>query len=310
MGDLVVIAVPTYRRPNGLRQCLSAIAALNTDAAIEVVVAENDVERREGERVCQEFLASGYRFPLRVVPVAERGVVAVRNTLAREAIRDPAVGWIAMIDDDEWPTPGWIDEMLRVAHAYGADVVGGPVDRSYEIPQPPHVVAASEGAYASWQTGPVDLVDATSNILFRAGVFRELPEPWFDSAYALLGGEDRDFLIGLEMAGRRFAWAREAVVREVYPASRCTLRWMVKRAYRGGNTDMLINLKRRPPGFSFARESAKILGATGVSLANLTLFGWKAERRVAGMLLLARVSGKLSGLLGIRYQEYRTVHGS
>ncbi|WP_062111251.1 glycosyltransferase family 2 protein [Aureimonas sp. AU40] len=308
-AELVVVAIPTCRRPRTLRRCLEALAEIDHAGPLRVIVAENDTVGREGLAVCEAMVAAGYRFPLQVVLAEERGVACARNALVRAAIADPEVSHIAMIDDDEWPGPDWLGHLLAVQRQEEADVVGGPVQRSYEVPPAPHVLKAAEGAYGALGTGRVDLVDATSNILFDAAVFRRRPDPWFDPAYTLLGGEDRDFLIGLALAGGVFAWSREAVVREDYPASRCSLGWMVRRAYRGGNTDMLINLKHRPPSFTLLREGSKIGGALGVSLLNMTLLAWKPERRVAGLLLLARVGGKLAGLAGLRYQEYRTIHG-
>lgn len=309
-AKLVVVAIPTYRRPRALRRCLEALAELRHAGPLRVIVAENDTAGREGLAVCEALVAAGYRWPLEVVLAEERGVACARNALVRAAIADPDVSHIAMIDDDEWPGPDWLTHLLAVQAREGSDVVGGPVRRSYEVPPAPHVLKAAEGAYGQLRTGRVDLVDATSNILFDAKVFRARTDPWFDPAYTLLGGEDRDFLIGLSLAGGVFAWSREAVVREDYPASRCSLGWMLRRAYRGGNTDMLINLKHRPPSFTMLREGAKIGGALGVSLLNVTLLVWKPERRVAGLLLLARVGGKLAGLAGLRYAEYRTIHGS
>lgn len=307
--DNLVVAIPTCRRPRALRRCLEAVARLDHAGPLRVIVAENDMERREGEAVCAALVAEGYRWPLQLVPAQERGVAAARNVLVRAALEDPAVSHIAMIDDDEWPQPDWLTQLLAVQRREGADVVGGPVDRSYERPPAAHVLRASEGAYGALRTGRVDLVDATSNILFDAALFRARSEPWFDPAYSLLGGEDRDFLIGLQLAGARFAWSREAAVREDYPASRCTLGWMLRRAYRSGNTDILINLKHRPPSFTPLRETSKIAGALGVGLVSATLLAWKPQRRVAGLLLLARAGGKLAGLMGLRYQEYRTIHG-
>ena len=157
--------------------------------------------------------------------------------------------------------------------------------------------------------GPIGLIDATSNILFRAELFRSRAAPWFDPSYALMGGEDKDILTSFKLEGRTFAWASRATVTEEMPASRCSQSWMLKRAYWVGNTDTLINLKHRPPGFTFLSEAAKIAGGLSVAAFNIILFAWHPPRRFEGLRLGARVMGKIVALSGGRHEEYRIVHG-
>src|ERR1041385_1945829 len=78
--------------------------------------------------------------------------------------------------------------------------------------------------------GQVGLIDATSNILFRAELFRSRPSPWFDPGYALMGCEDKDLLISFKIENKSFAWASRAYVTEEMPASRCSQKWMLMRA--------------------------------------------------------------------------------
>ncbi|MBY0612835.1 MAG: glycosyltransferase [Beijerinckiaceae bacterium] len=306
----VIIGVPTFKRPEYLTRCLKSLEAQTYGRPVRLVVADNDAEGRQGIAICERLVAEGYRFPLTTVIVSDRGIAPTRNAIVREAIADPAIAFIAMIDDDEWAEPDWLSELLAVQAEYDADVVGGPVGRVFQSAVPDYVAAANQPNYDKTLTGPIDLVDATSNILFRASLFREKPGPWFDLQYALMGCEDKDILLGYKLAGKRFAWAARALVTEEMPTSRCSAKWMIQRAYRVGNTDTLINLKHRPPGFNPLSEGVKIVGALGVSLVNLTLLGWSPARRFEGMRLGARVVGKFAALFGGRYQEYKVTHGN
>jgi glycosyltransferase involved in cell wall biosynthesis len=305
----VVIGVPTFRRPLWLERCLRALPDVRRDRDVRVVVADNDSDQRQGVAVCEKLVAEGYGLPLTAVVVERRGISHTRNALVAACIADPEAEFLVMIDDDEWPDSGWLTALLSVQAAHGADVVGGPVRRVFETAVPDYVVRANQPDYKKTPTGPIDLVDATSNILFRADLFRERPAPWFDPEYALMGGEDKDLLVSFKLEGRRFAWAADAIVSEELPASRCSAGWMIKRAFWVGNTDTLINLKRRPPGFSFATESAKIVGALAVALFNMTIFAWHPRRRFEGARLGARVIGKLVALMGGRHAEYSVIHG-
>jgi hypothetical protein len=304
-----VIGVPTFRRPLWLRRCLLSLGQQKIDHPFVIVVADNDAERGEGVAVCEELLDEGFPVPLKAVRVAERGISHTRNALVVEALKYPSVTAIAMLDDDEWADDLWLKELLRVRAAYDADVVGGPVRRIFERAVPRYLCRANQADFDKMVDGRVGLIDATSNILFRADLFRERTSPWFDPTYALMGGEDKDLLTSFKIEGRTFAWACRAHVTEEMPASRCSQQWMLKRAYWVGNTDTLINLKHRPPGFGFISEAAKIGGAICVATFNVVLFAWYPPRRFEGLRLGARVLGKIVALSGGRHEEYRVVHG-
>ena len=124
-----------------------------------------------------------------------------------------------------------------------------------------------------------------------------------------MGCEDKDILLGFKLEGKRFAWASGAFVTEAMPATRSSAKWMVERAYRVGNTDTLVNLKHRPPGFTYASEAAKIAAASAIAASKLALFFWHPAIRFDGMRLGARVVGKLVALFGGRHQEYKVTHG-
>ena len=48
MAERVVIAIPTYRRPLGLKRLLDAIACLKTRCDVTVLVADNDAGTQKG----------------------------------------------------------------------------------------------------------------------------------------------------------------------------------------------------------------------------------------------------------------------
>ena len=58
----VLIAIPTFRRPDGLRRLLAAIAKMETAAEIKVLVADNE-GAGAGTDVVKEP-AKSYRFPI------------------------------------------------------------------------------------------------------------------------------------------------------------------------------------------------------------------------------------------------------
>src|SRR5262245_2823595 len=120
----VLVCIPTFKRPRMLRRLLDALAVLETDADVRVLVADNDAQGHAGFDLCHTL--TGYRWPLCAVIAPERGIAQVRNVLIEQALKTDAQ-FIAMIDDDEWPQADWIAQFLAYARQTGADLLQGSV---------------------------------------------------------------------------------------------------------------------------------------------------------------------------------------
>jgi glycosyltransferase involved in cell wall biosynthesis len=235
----VSLCIPTFRRPDGLRTLLSHVAALTYSGPLSVVVVDNDGEQRAGDSVVRE-MQPGFPFPLLGVVESRPGQTYAYNTGFAAAARRPATDYVAVLDDDEFPAPDWLSEMIKTAVRYEADITGGPVFPVFEDPD--HWLAKS-GLYAPrrYATGPVDMIYGAGSMVIRRDVLeRYLDEP-FSHAFAFTGGSDLDFFFRCRRDGRSFAWADEAHVFETTPRSRTTTRWLLWRysaraAKRRGST--------------------------------------------------------------------------
>jgi GT2 family glycosyltransferase len=305
----LVVAIPTYRRPQGLERLLRALAGLRTSAALRVLVADNDADRAEGHAVVARIKSQSYRWPLEVITVPQRGIAQARNALVAHALDHYRFDYLAMLDDDEWPDAGWIDAFLAVAGNTNADALHGAVLPDFEA-EPGRWARACRGL-APWRgtTGPVPMIHSTSNVLLRRAALAQLSRPYFDSRFALSGGEDKDFFTRLANARATFAWADDAIVHAHVPATRSTPRWALQRAFRIGNSDMRVFIKYRKGLLAHARESAKIAAALILSPPAAILFVPLASRRMAPLCKFARAAGKLAALFGARYDEYAVTHG-
>jgi glycosyltransferase involved in cell wall biosynthesis len=304
----VVVAIPTFRRVKGLERLLTALAALDTRVKVEIVVADNDVERHEGFDLCRSLRARGFRWRIDAVIVPERGIAQARNAAFMRALATGA-HFIAMLDDDEWPEPGWLDAFLVAQRQTGADALHGQVMRVFERKPAEWSLACAGIAPFSRATGMIGMIESSSNVLLTRTSIAALSEPWFDPAFALTGGEDRDFFTRLKRQGARFAWAGEAVANAFVPASRLTLPWIVRRAYRVGNSDMRVFLKYRPTPAARLREISKIAGAALCFAPILAIFSPFPNRRAQALCKLSRAAGKTAALFGRHYNEYAVIHG-
>ena len=298
VAERVTIAIPTFRRPKGLKRLLEALARLETDADIRVLVADNDASGQEGLRLCAA-VAADYRWPLRAVLAKDRGIAQVRNVLVAEALQEPC-DFLAMIDDDEWPDPQWISAFLLIQRQTGADALQGSIlfdDQSGATPD------------ISRATGKTSMLQGAGNLFLSAGRLAAMPAPWFDPAFALTGGEDRDFFLRLKADGARFAWADAARCFGDVPESRANISWALKRAYSIGNSDMRVLLKHSPGVLTWAAEASKIMGALLLSLPLAVILAPSPNHRLAPLTKLFRAAGKLTAMVGLRYNEYAVVHG-
>lgn len=309
MVDVAVI-IPTFRRPLWLARLLRALEELDTGASVSVLVADNDAERHEGADVCAARNAAGYRWPLRSIVVAERGLSQVRNALFAEVLKTKGDDqFIAMLDDDEWPAADWLENYLRVQRQTGADIVQGPVICQFES-RPSAIVELANTCFAPrLGSGAIDLVEAGGNVLLRRSCLSARTAPWFDPKLGLAGGEDKDFFLSLRASGATFAWAADAIAYTSIPASRMSRRWALLRGFRSGNTDMRMMLKYEPGVATVARESAKIVGALVLAPFWFLASAWRAEQRARAVYVFARAIGKIGASFGTDYLEYRRTHG-
>jgi GT2 family glycosyltransferase len=305
----VIVLIPTFRRPQGLEHLLMSLAALNTKANVTVLVADNDGERHEGFDLCARLRATGYRWLLDSIIVPERGIAQVRNALVARMLIAHRAEFVAMIDDDEWPSPDWLEEFLRVQAETKADALQGSIRRVFEKHPGGWVVHCDGVTDVVRPTGPVAMLQGAGNLFLRRAVLEALPAPWFDPTFAFTGGEDADFLLRLKENGAHFAWAHEAVAFDRVPPSRANLTWALKRAYSVGNSDMRVFLKHRPTRTAYLEQAARIVGALLLNPFLFVILMADPNRRVKPLRKLCRAAGKIAALGGRRYDEYSVVHG-
>jgi glycosyltransferase involved in cell wall biosynthesis len=95
------VVVPTFDRPDGLRRCLQALAALSYPRERYEVVVVDDGGAAPAALVAAEFEGA---IRLRVLRQANAGPAAARNAGARVAGGE----YLAFTDDDCVPDPGWL----------------------------------------------------------------------------------------------------------------------------------------------------------------------------------------------------------
>jgi succinoglycan biosynthesis protein ExoM len=298
----VLIGIPSFRRPEGLRKVLGSLSAQEgvDHVGIAVFVADNDADRREALDLVKKANPT-FRWPLTCKVIQEPGISAARNAILDQA-RKSGADFVAMIDDDEVADANWMSELLECQRRYGADIVGGPVDFDFEEQPSSSVRRCGIFDVPSWKEGVVPLLYASGNLLLRTAILRRAGWPRFDGSFGLTGGEDGEFLRRMRKANARFAWSPTAVARERVPKMRACRDWVLKRSFRKGNINMRIE-----------QVHGGTLGAA-VSLAKALV--WLGSAPVSAFLLAVpsrrlwitgkwyQSIGKFAAFLGRSYPMY------
>ena len=229
-SDSIVIAIPTYRRPEQLAELLESLLPQVLPTHVQVVIGDNDCGA-DAPKVVSRFRERG--LAIAYVPVPEPGISEVRNSLIREATRAfPRWRLLVMLDDDGTVLPGWFDALVQGAKRYDADVAAGPV--LGELP-PGASLLARNSVYAGrsrYASGPVAMLNGAQNIALSRRICDALADPWFEVALGLSGGEDYHFFRRVIALGGRLVWCDEARVVEPTPAERLRWRALLRRSFR------------------------------------------------------------------------------
>lgn len=244
---VVEVCICTFRRPS-LVEALNSILAQTLPAdQFRVIVADNDHEPSARMRV--ETALRG-RVDFRYLHAPARNISVARNACLDAATAD----YVAWIDDDEVADPEWLEHLIAALSARECDAVFGPVRAVYPNDAPGWATAADLHSTRAVETRQGVDTGYTSNALIRRAV---VGERRFDPELGRSGGEDTDFFSRLHAAGARFAAAPEAVVSEAVSRDRLRLNWLLRRAFRSGQTHARRYL--HPP----ERRLAQALAALG-----------------------------------------------
>ena len=309
----LTICIITYRRPEGLRRLLRGINKLVfikcPPPVIKVVVIDNDENRLTCNTGAE--LAEKIKWSLDYHIEPRRGIPYARNTAVKFA---GDTDFIVFIDDDEVPQPAWLDELLYVQVKCNADVVTGPVLPYFPDPTPKWI---EKGKFFERARHPDEMViqyARTSNVLIK----RETIDKYdltFDENMALTGGSDAIFFLHLIKKGGKIVWADNAIVHERIPESRAKAGWILQRAYRVGNTELLSDIIYTSPikakVLRLMHGSIRVIGGAIMLPVMLALAPAVGKHNLIRILkIIYRGAGMVMSVFGKRYEEYRIIHGS
>jgi glycosyltransferase involved in cell wall biosynthesis len=301
----VVLFIPTFRRPDGLRKLLTEVGKLSYPGALSVIVIENDEERLAGAAAVTE-LAQTFPLPLRLIVEPERGQTHAYNRgFLAAAHAEPRPDYIAVLDDDEYPDHAWLTRMVATARAHDADIVGGPVLPVFDDPR--HWLARTPFFQPRrYATGPVDMIYGVGSMLARRSVIEDYLDAPFSHAFAFTGGSDLEFFTRCRNDGRSFAWADDAIVLETTPRARTTISWLLRRNFRKGSERVRIEQIWRTQVRDRVLRRCRAIAQVAVGSLSLPFAALRGRAAlVGGLSRIARGAGGIAAEFNIFYDEYR-----
>ncbi len=304
-GIEVAVTLPTFRRPDHVVKTLKSIANQRTSRNFICIVMENDPDNGEGARAAESFFR---QCELRgiVINAHRRGNCSAYNAGWYTALSNyRKLRSIMVIDDDEVADPLWIEKMTDAALALDVDIVGGPQIPLFEENAEPRYASHPVFQPAHSQSGKVDIIYSTGNVLISAKVLRHMGYPYLDEKFNFLGGGDADFYARSRQEGFTFGWENNAPVTETIPARRTETSWLNARGLRNGAISTLIE-KRAAKGLAdrvkIILKSLALLAAS--PFRSFALFV-KTGSPIIGIYHINVALGRLAVEFGFANEQYR-----
>ena len=299
----VVVAVATFRRPDGLARVLPLIdqQARQLPAA-RVVVVDNDPDGAAAAYV-RPLESSTLRYVHEPLP----GIASARNRALAEAADDHL---LVFIDDDETPRAGWLAALVETWDRWRSAVVTGPVHPVFELPPGAWVLGSGVFAPVRRQTGELCAGAASNNVLYDLAALRRHGAA-FDEEFGLSGGSDTMLAHWLRDKGEVIRWCAEAAVDDYIPVHRTTRAWIRKRTVRTSNTwaRMQVCLSGSGRARAGKRVELALRGAVrltrGLAVWPLHAVVGNDERSAAAVVDAASGLGLVAGATGMISYEYR-----
>ena len=238
----VTVVVPTHARPVQIEACLDGLSRLDpVPGGFEIVIVD------DGSPRSIETLIAAWRdrLPIRLIVRARGGPAKARNDGAEMA----RGRYLAFIDDDCIPLPGWLSALVRELERRPDFLLGGPVSNG--LPDNPYATATqSITTYAQHyyrSKGGNEPFFTTNNLAVSKERFHHVGG--FNTSIRSGTGEDREFCDRWLSYNFPMANVPDAEVIHSHPL---TLRRFLRQHFNYGRGILAVRLIRRrrePSGF-------------------------------------------------------------
>lgn len=300
----IVICIPTFQRQALLKNLILNISKNDINESlikdINIVVCDNDVQKSAELTVTEMSAELGDRFKLNYINYPIKGLSNVRNELFKQALR-LRPDYIACIDDDEYPTSEWLDQLLKTIKKNNCEIVIGPVIPIFESKPRPFISHLFSNRVV--EDNKITGFFATGNFMICAKFLSE-HKLKFDNRFNSTGGEDTYFGLTALKCGANIYGSEKAIAFEIFSGKRATLSWILKRRYRAAiNYTYILILEKKY--FQLSKKSIVNVIYLLYGIIGLTFIVFPFKHRYNGLLRLSESLGGFAGLFNIKFPEYK-----
>lgn len=245
----ISVIVCTYNGASRLKPVVDSLLGQNYDAGgFEILIVDNDSTDKTRE-VCEGIIRNSPKKHIEYHFEKNRGLSHARN----RGIQESKGEIVAFIDDDAVADPTWLLSIHRVLSDPTIHAVGGKVLPIFDKPRPYWLAGGIDTMLTILDLGDQMVPfqypyngPCGTNMAFRKSVFDRVG--YFDPALGrcgnkLLGGEETDLLMRMELNGMTFVYCPDCVVHHHVPQDRLTKPCVRKRALYQGYSIAFLALK-------------------------------------------------------------------
>jgi succinoglycan biosynthesis protein ExoM len=300
----IAICIPTYKRSLMLEKLILSIFECTNDKSlikdVNIIIIDNDIDisaqdttNRLRHRIIENYQLHYYNYPA-------KGLANVRNQLIKNALTQNP-DFLVFVDDDEYVTSEWLNELVKTIINNNADAVYGPRIRVFEKKVPKSIEYWF--TYKEYPDNTLLPILETGNIILRVSSLLKF-NVWFDARFNITGAEDYYFGVQILKKGAKFYWASNALVYETIPDNRANLKWLIKRFYRGASTYTYV-LKLEKKYFQLFKKSFISVINIFIGICSLIIIIIPIRKRYWGILKISEGIGGIGGFFNLTYQEYK-----
>ena len=209
----ISIVIPTYNRPEKLKECLESLTELEYSRdSYEVIVVD------DGSKISLESVVENFNNQIEITLLKQKnaGPATARNTGAKQAKGE----FLAFTDDDCKPAPDWLNQIAACFAKKPDCLIGGKTINI--LSENPFSTASQElinYLYSYYNRDPEQATFfASNNIAISKERFQKIGG--FDTTYPRAAAEDREFCDRWLQYGNQMIYVPEV---NVYHAHKLTL---------------------------------------------------------------------------------------
>ena len=243
---MVTVAICTFNRHRQLAGAIDSVMyQLESYPRVSLLVIDNSADVHAAKSQRETLRARSGRIDYRITP--SRGRAVARND-ACQACQTP---FIAFIDDDARPLPGWLDAAIKIVREAppSTAVIGGPISLDWQNPRPVWLSDVLTGYLSAIDLGcKRRVLNETewlfgTNIAFRVSALAQVGG--FDTRlgcyrHVTMANEEMDAMRRLQSIGFNAVYEPSMSVLHCVGPERLTQDWFRRRLFWQGISDWVV----------------------------------------------------------------------